>query len=166
MANSDSMLWSPSKSLHKLVLEEDIGLATAHKAVREILKIFPYKVTVMQELKPADCEKRICYRERFTNFIQTKTVDILDVTFFTDEAWFHLLGYVNIQNTQLWSSEIPHALHENPLHDQKLGLWVAISIRHIVGLLFFEETMNSKHYCSMLHYYFIGLLEKDEITYS
>jgi transposase len=29
----DSMLWSPSKSLRKLVREKDIGLATAHKAV-------------------------------------------------------------------------------------------------------------------------------------
>jgi len=51
---SDSMLQSPSKSLHKLVQEEDIGLATAHKAVQEKLKLFPYKVTAEQELKLAD----------------------------------------------------------------------------------------------------------------
>jgi transposase len=51
---SDSMLRSPSKSLRKLAQEEDIGLATAHKAVREKLQLFPYKVTAMQELKPAD----------------------------------------------------------------------------------------------------------------
>ena len=44
-------------------------------------------------------------------------------------------------------------------------MWVAISIQHIVGPLVFEETVNSKHYCSVLHC-FIGLLEKDEITYS
>jgi hypothetical protein len=31
MEVSDSMLWSPSKSLRKLAQEEDIGLATAHK---------------------------------------------------------------------------------------------------------------------------------------
>jgi transposase len=30
---SDSMLWSPSKSLHKLAQEKDIELATAHKGV-------------------------------------------------------------------------------------------------------------------------------------
>jgi transposase len=40
---SDSMLWSPSKSLRKLVQEEYIGLATAHKAVREKLNLSPYK---------------------------------------------------------------------------------------------------------------------------
>jgi hypothetical protein len=42
---SDSMLRSPSKSLRKLAQEKDIGIATAHKAVREKLNLFPYKVT-------------------------------------------------------------------------------------------------------------------------
>jgi transposase len=42
---SDSMLRSPSKSLHKLAQKKDIGLATAHKAVREKLNLFPHKVT-------------------------------------------------------------------------------------------------------------------------
>jgi hypothetical protein len=45
------MLRSPSKLLRKLAQEKDIGLATAHKAVREKLKLFPYKVTAVQELK-------------------------------------------------------------------------------------------------------------------
>jgi hypothetical protein len=51
---SDSMLRSPSKSLRKLAQEKYIGLVTAHKAVREKLQIFQYKVTEVQELKPAD----------------------------------------------------------------------------------------------------------------
>jgi transposase len=53
---SDSMLRSPSKSLRKLAQEKDIGLATANKAVREKLSLFPYKVTAVQELKPANHE--------------------------------------------------------------------------------------------------------------
>jgi hypothetical protein len=43
--------------LRKLAEEEDIGLATAHKAVREKLNLFPYKVTAVQEFKPADHEQ-------------------------------------------------------------------------------------------------------------
>jgi hypothetical protein len=153
---------TPSKSLRKLAQEEDIGHATAHNVVREKLQLFPYKVTAVQEFKPADHKKRIRYCEWFTNFIQTKTVDILDVTFFTDEAWFHLSCYVN---TRLWSSENPHAVRGKPLFDQKLGVWVAISRRRIVSPLFLEETVNSKRYFSML-YDFIDLLEEDEIAYS
>jgi hypothetical protein len=40
-----------------LAQEKDIGLATAHKVVREKLNLFPYKVTVVQELKLAGHEK-------------------------------------------------------------------------------------------------------------
>jgi hypothetical protein len=94
----DCMLRSPSKSLRKLAQEKYLGLETAHKAVREKLSLFPYKVTAVQELKTADHEKRIRYCDWFTNFIQSKTVDILDVNF-TDEAWFHFSGYVDTQNT-------------------------------------------------------------------
>jgi hypothetical protein len=55
---SDSMLWSPSNSFWKLAQEKDIGFATAHKAVREKLNFFPYKVTAVQELKPACIDAR------------------------------------------------------------------------------------------------------------
>jgi hypothetical protein len=56
-------------------------------------------------------------------------------------------------------------VHDKPLHQQKLGVWVAISREHTVAPLFFEATVNSKHYCSVLHD-IICLLEEDEITYS
>jgi hypothetical protein len=55
------MLRSPSKSLRKLAQEKDIRLATEHKVAREKLNLFPYKVTAVQELKPADHEKRTAY---------------------------------------------------------------------------------------------------------
>jgi hypothetical protein len=51
-----------------LAQEKDIGLATAHKAAREKLQLFPYKVTAVQELKSADHERRIRYCEWFTGF--------------------------------------------------------------------------------------------------
>jgi hypothetical protein len=109
---SDSMLRSPSKSLRKLAQEKYIGLVTAHKAVRGKWNLFPYKVTEFQEFKSTDHEKRIRYCEWFTNFIQTKTVNILDDTFYKDEAWFHLSGYATTQNTRLCSSENPFVVHE------------------------------------------------------
>jgi hypothetical protein len=37
----------------------------------------------------------------------------------SDEAWFHLSGHVNPQNTRYWAAENPHLLHEQPLQDKK-----------------------------------------------
>jgi hypothetical protein len=56
-------------------------------------------------------------------------------------------------------------VHETPLHDQKVGVWIAISRRRIIGPIFFDTTIDSARYCSILHE-FIGLLEEDEISYS
>jgi hypothetical protein len=64
MGISDSVLRSASKSLRKLAQEKHIGLATAHKAVRDL---FAYKVT---ELGPVE------YRHSWTS-LPTPFIDAL-----------------------------------------------------------------------------------------
>jgi hypothetical protein len=49
------------------------------------------------------------------------------VCFFTGNMWFHLNGYINIQNSRILNAENPHALHENPVHLSKIGVWCAVS---------------------------------------
>jgi hypothetical protein len=44
------------------------------------------------------------------------------LTLFSDEAWFHLQGYINTQNNRYWSSENPHLTHDAPLHPVKAGV--------------------------------------------
>lgn len=160
---SDKMSMSPNKSIRKLAQETDVSVGTAHTAVRKILELFPYKVTVVQELKPADHGKRMQYCEWFNNFIQQNGIDVLNETFFTDEAWFHLSGYMNSQNSRLWSTANPLCIHEEPLHSVKIGVWIAISRRRIVGPIFFNETINAQRYCTQILYPFIGELELSEI---
>ena len=67
---------------------------------------------------------------------------------------------------KLWSSDNPHSLHGTPLHDKKVGVWVAISRRRIVGPIFFMNTINSERYCSDILHAFIGQMTSDDINYS
>ncbi|KAJ4449685.1 hypothetical protein ANN_01089 [Periplaneta americana] len=53
---SDRMVKSQTKSLRKLAQQTNISYTTAHKAVKQELNLYPYKVTVVLELKPADHE--------------------------------------------------------------------------------------------------------------
>jgi hypothetical protein len=53
----------------------------------------------------------------------------LDLSFFSDEAWFHLSGYGNSQNCRIWSTEDPHVFQETPLHPIKVGVWLPVSRR-------------------------------------
>ena len=104
--------------------------------LQKLLKFFPYKINLVHQLQPLDYDKRV----QFCNWFNTQVHDgILDpqLTFFTDEAWFNLSGYVNSQNNRHWGAENPHVTFEIPLHDQKIGVWCAISARRIVGPIFF-----------------------------
>ena len=85
-----------------------------------------YRVTVVQELKPLDAQKRMAYCEWFMNLFGEDD-ELLDITRYSDETWFHLSGYVNSQKTRIWATEHPYEIHEVPLHSEKRGVWCAIS---------------------------------------
>jgi hypothetical protein len=74
----------------------------------------------VQELHPDDFPLRTEYCHWFLN---TFDDGLLEKTLFSDEAWFHLSGYVNSQNMRIWSTENPHVYVEAPLHPQKIGFW-------------------------------------------
>jgi hypothetical protein len=40
--------------------------------------------------------------------------------YLTDEAHFHLSGYVNKQNFRYWAEETPQQLHQRPLHCERM----------------------------------------------
>jgi hypothetical protein len=89
---------------------------------------------------------------------------ILDYTWFSDKAWFHLSGYVNSQNTPLWASENPHELHEEPLHSKKVGVFCALSQRHIIRpIFFFDTTVTSAVYIEIFQD-FVNQLADEELS--
>jgi transposase len=55
-----TLLRSPRKSLRKLSLQSGVSYGSVHKATK-ILKLHPYRVHVMHELKEPDKEKRFQY---------------------------------------------------------------------------------------------------------
>jgi inhibitor of nuclear factor kappa-B kinase subunit alpha len=85
--------------------------------------------------------------------------------FITDEAYFHLSGYVNSQNTRIWSDENPRSVHQIPLHDIKIGVWCAVSARRIIGPIFYHETVNSDRYVRHILEPFFEQLTDDERQY-
>jgi hypothetical protein len=117
-----------------------LSLGTAHALVRKDLHMYPYRVTAVQELLPIDYPRRL----EFCNWVinMENNESILEKLIFTDEAWFHLSGYLNSQNTRIWSTENPHEIIEVPLHPQKIGVWAAVTQRRIIGPIFFEGILT------------------------
>ena len=125
-----------------------------------MLQFYSYRMQVFHELIPGDNAKRVNSCRWFKNLIRGN-ICVLDQVFFTDEASFHLSGYVNSQNYRTWKTENPHNYTETPLHPQKIGVWCAISRLRIIGPLFFETSVHAEAYKELIQQ-FIALLQVDE----
>ncbi|GFU45093.1 uncharacterized protein TNCV_4235671 [Trichonephila clavipes] len=56
-----------------------------------------------------------------------------------DEAHFWLNGYVNKQNSRIWSEANPQVYVETPLHPEKLTVWCTLWAGGIIDLYFFKN---------------------------
>jgi hypothetical protein len=69
---------------------------------------------------------------------------------FSDEAHFHLDDAVNKQNVRFWASENQRVIHEKVHHALRITVWAVISSHGLLGAIFFDETVNSERYLTML----------------
>lgn len=127
---------APRTSIRSLSQQTQLAYGTCQAILKKDLHLFPYRLTSVHELLPVDPPVRLQFCEWFLNTLDND--DMLEKTFFTDEAWFYLSGYVNSQNMRMWSAENPNFSIEAPLHPQKIGVWAAVSRRRIIGPYFFE----------------------------
>jgi len=152
---------SPTKSLRRLSAQSGVSLTSAFKATKQ-LGLKAYKISVQHQLLPADFARRLDFCNWIRDEIFTGQIDP-NLLLFSDEAWFHLSGYVNSQNNRYWAAENPHQLHEVPLHDQKVGVWCAISRTRLIGPIFFNNTVNSERYINdILHPFFEQLTDNEK----
>ncbi len=84
-----------SISLSKLALKLNTSKYTVHR-VTKVIKSHPYRVSIHQELKPADCPKRVHYCKWLIAF-GLRQMEKFDNFCSSDETWFALDGYVNSQ---------------------------------------------------------------------
>ncbi|PNF42403.1 hypothetical protein B7P43_G01955 [Cryptotermes secundus] len=126
------------------------------RILHEHLHFHPYKMVVVQELSPRDFQNRITACE---TLLETLPPDAL--VFFSDEAHFHLSGYVNKQNMRYWGGNNPRELHERPLHSDKVTVWCALSRVGVIGPQDNHEvTVNSQRYVDMIKKFFETALEE------
>jgi transposase len=95
---SDRMPQSPKKSIRKLSQQVGGSYGMAHTALKKCSRLHSYKITAVHELEPGDSAKQVVYCKWFLDFLDREGEENLDVIFFTDEAYFHLSGYINSQN--------------------------------------------------------------------
>ena len=70
----------------------------------------------------------------------------------SDEAHFHLEGYVNKQNCRIWGSENPRIIIKKPLYLQRLTFWYGFWAGGIIEPYFFENEAGVAVSVKVLHY--------------
>lgn len=148
-----AVLRSPRRS----AVKQASALGISDRSVRRILHMdlhfHPYKIVTVQELSERDKRTRsVCCNELLT----TVNDQVLNQLLMTDEANFHVCGYVNTHNCRFWASDNPQEMHERPLHSEKVVVWCGVASFGIIGPYFFEDgegravTVTSQRYINML----------------
>ncbi|GFV37096.1 uncharacterized protein TNCV_3111981 [Trichonephila clavipes] len=81
----------------RLVAEADLPRSTVQKIMRNILRYYPYKLHLVQELLPLDFETRHLFSRQFLARLEVDPEWPWNILW-TDEAHFHLDGSVNTHN--------------------------------------------------------------------
>jgi inhibitor of nuclear factor kappa-B kinase subunit alpha len=150
---------SPEKSVRRSSSETGIPRTCIHDILKKDLKLFPYKIQIMQKLSITDQVQRLDFCRWAADVADTYADAFKDV-WFTDESHFLLSGHVCKQNMRFWADEQPHCFTERPLHSEKLTVWCAMSSHGVIGPYVFKETVNSQRYLSLLKNKFVPALRK------
>lgn len=128
--------------------------------MRRRLLYKPYRLQLVQALKPDDKEKRL----EFCGYVLQKMEDhaFLQSVIFSDEATFHLSGKVNRHNVRIWGLQNPHSTLEHERDSPKINVFCALSCTKVYGPFFFaEQTVNGIIYLDMLEQWLFPQLAED-----
>ena len=152
-----ALLRSPSRSARRHSSELGLSSRSLRRILHLDLHFHPYKLVVVQQLKPGDYAQRVTFAHEMQAIFQHNDNLILCMS---DEARFHLNGMVNQQNCRYWASENPKQLHGRRLHRPKVTVWCAMGKIGVIGSYFFEEdngnavNVNSERYIEMINNFF------------
>ena len=126
------------------------------------LKLFPCHIQVKQKLTAQDKLARVEMCNWFNNKMEEDENWINNV-WFSDEAHFHLDGYVNSKNCVFGGAELPQEVLQQPLHSSKVTAWCAINSKTIIGPYWFEDdegrtvTINQENYRIVIRKFYASI---------
>ncbi|PSN35630.1 hypothetical protein C0J52_24361, partial [Blattella germanica] len=138
---------SPKRSARRHAISLGLSNTSLRRILHKYLHMHTYKIQILHALKDADKVNRMTFCQQFLDLINANNDSVHNILM-SDEAHFHLSGYVNKQNFRNWSQTNPYEMHEVPLHSVKVTFWCAIASFGIIGPYFFEddnEIANNPH---------------------
>ena len=129
---------SPRKSIRGASTQLQISRSTPHKSLLRKLRLYAYKMQLVQALKPED---KLRQKEFAVTMLDRLDSDpqFLKRVCFCDESKFHVSGLLNRHNLKIWGSENPHDTRGLEWDFLKPNVWCGIMHDKIIGPFFFDE---------------------------
>ncbi|GBL70488.1 hypothetical protein AVEN_217785-1 [Araneus ventricosus] len=151
---------SPRTSIRKAAQQVRIKRESVRQIVVADLQLFRYTIQIHQRLSQRSVEQRLEFVNSIVEMIDNDQFDV-NMLWRSDEAHFHLNGYVNRQNWRIWGTENSHFAIEKSLYPRPVTVWCALSSRGIVGTIFFEQAVNSERYVEALRNQLIPAIQSE-----
>ena len=135
-AVNESVEEDPNLSILRRAQVLGLCPSTTWKILRRDIGLHPYKIQLVQELKPRDHHMRRCFADWAQEQLETDPFFYRKIVF-SDEAHFWLNGFVNKQNCRIWSEDNPQQFLQTPLNPEKCTVWCGLHAGGIIGPYFF-----------------------------
>lgn len=146
------------QSLREVSMETGTSLTSVWRILKRH-KFHPYGMFLTQELKEADFDLRSDFCEAME--IRLRDPDFLKKVCFSDEATFHLSGYVNTHNCRYWATENPRVFREeHTQYPEKRNVWAGILGNEIIGPFFIDGNLTGPKYMELLINYIVPAMHR------
>lgn len=160
---------SPTTSTRRRSQQLGIARTTLRRILKEDCVMWPYKVQLTQELTSTDHTARRAFAKWMMEEIN-RDPKFFSKILFSDEAHFHLNGYVNKQNCRIWATENPRVIQEVSLYPKRVTVWCAMWAGGVLGPFFFEDeendaalTVNGERYRDMITSFLWPKIEENNL---
>lgn len=145
-------------SCSKIANVTQMPLSSTRKILREYLQWRPYRLHTVQYLKETDYELRIEFAKKMKEKLSDS--QFISNVLWTDEANFTLDGCVSTHQCVIWAPVNPHTIIQKQVRSKSLSVWVGFTSNFLIGPFFFDSTVTSQSYLSMLEEYVIPTLKR------
>ena len=143
---------SPGKSTSCASNELRVPQSAVVKILHKRLKLYAYKVRIVQSLQRHDGPWRASFATEILRRIDEDN-DYLKRVCFSDEATLHTSGVV-YHNVRIWGTENPHVVFQNEQGSPKVNVCCGLMHKKVIGPFFFNEpTISANVYLDMLELY-------------
>lgn len=132
-----SVALKPQQSLREISMETGLSITLAWRILHRH-KFHPYKVHLVKQLYGQDFNRRLDFCEEME--IMIRDTNFSKTICFSDEATFHLNGYVNRHNLRYWCDRNPYEFREEHVQTPlKINVWAGVFGNQLIGKIQFLD---------------------------